>query len=97
MKVRMLQTTKGAEDGINVVLYKEGLEYEMRDGLAKSLIAAKLAVEATLMTTEVPRPDLEKIVRGVVEEVRPAEVATEEDVEPEEPITTRFRKSKRTR
>jgi len=97
VKVFMLQTTKGSENGINVLKLQAGTEYDLTEKLAKSLVDGGLA----RAVSEESRPDLEKIVRGVVEEVRqgpvePSEVATE-DVEPEEPITSKFRKSKRTR
>jgi len=106
VKIKMLVKTKGSEDGIHVIPLDEGHEYNVRDGLARSLIEGGLAVavQEEKPVTEVPRPDLEAIVRGVVQDIRhpdePEEVATDEDATPEEPSghsVSKLRKSKRTR
>lgn len=38
MKVKMLKTTKGAEDGITIKEYHAGTEYDMQEKLAKVFV-----------------------------------------------------------
>lgn len=44
MRVRMLQTRRGTEDGFRVRQYKYGKVYEIKERLARSFIAAGYAV-----------------------------------------------------
>ena len=55
MKLKMLLTRKGCEDGFRVKEYKAGEIYEIRDGLAKAFLMAGFCVPV----------DQQKITRSV--------------------------------
>jgi len=46
MKIRMLETRKGTEDGFVVKKFIAGEDYEVRDHLAKAFLAAGFAIPA---------------------------------------------------
>lgn len=46
MKVKMLKNEKGSPDGLTVVYYKEGSEYDLTDRLAEVFIGMGVAEEA---------------------------------------------------
>lgn len=43
MKIRMLVTAPGADDGFTVLTYEAGKEYDVSDMLAKEFVGAKQA------------------------------------------------------
>lgn len=43
MKIRMLVTAAGADDGFSVRQYEKGVEYEVSEALARDFLAGKLA------------------------------------------------------
>lgn len=43
MKIRMLETRRGSEDGFAVRCYLMGRQYDMADGLARAFLAAGCA------------------------------------------------------
>jgi hypothetical protein len=45
MRVRMLETRRGTEDGFTIRQYMRGMEYDMGDGLAYAFIAAGMAMK----------------------------------------------------
>lgn len=47
MKIKMLRSKMGSEDGYNTRYYEEGEEYDVSDALAKSFIGENLAEPAT--------------------------------------------------
>lgn len=47
MRVRMLETRRGTEDGFAIRLFEQGREYEMGDFLARQWIAAGRAQAVT--------------------------------------------------
>ena len=50
MKVKMIKTEKGAEDGIHVQTFLEGEEYDMEESLANVFVGEKIAVEVRSMS-----------------------------------------------
>lgn len=44
-KVKIITTVKASEDGINLVTFEEGVEYDISDNLAAMLINGYLAEE----------------------------------------------------
>lgn len=56
MKIRILKTIRGADDGIRVELYEAGTEYEVSEDLGTQLILAEAAEEIT-ETPESAMPD----------------------------------------
>lgn len=56
MRIRMLETRHGCEDGFRVRRFEKGKEYEVADTLAKSFLAAGFAVPVRRRTTAKPKP-----------------------------------------
>lgn len=46
MRIKMLETRRGTEDGLVVREYRRGEEYELGDTLARAFLAAGFAVRA---------------------------------------------------
>lgn len=44
MKLKMLMTRKGCEDGFTVKEYKQGMIYDIRPSLARAFLAAGFAI-----------------------------------------------------
>lgn len=59
MKVKMLRTEKGAEDGIKVRSYEKGQTYNIAEKLAKIFITIK-AAEPVAEEIALVAPDVEK-------------------------------------
>jgi hypothetical protein len=58
-KVKMLETAKGADDGLHIKEYLEGVVYDVSDGLAQAFVGGKhaeLYVEPELVPETVPKP-----------------------------------------
>jgi hypothetical protein len=65
MKVKMIKTQKGAEDGITVKTYEAGIEYEMVEKLAKIFVnvlnVAEFVKEEVKAMPEAPENKMAKI------------------------------------
>jgi len=67
MKIRMLRSEKGSQNGIDVQLYEKDKEYEVNDSLSDAFIKAELAVEVKKSSkvlapaeNKMDEPELEK-------------------------------------
>lgn len=74
MRVRMLQTRRGTEDGFTIRQYMQDVEYDMGDGLAYAFIAAGFAMKCSGPGT----PCTPKKIRKKKPSVSPARILTAE-------------------
>lgn len=82
-KVKFLKNDKGAEDGINVIEFKEGQEYEISDSLARQFVIRRTAeiLPDPVVVAEVFDDEPEIVVPAPQEAVQPEEPVAPEQTE----------------
>lgn len=58
MRLRMLETRRGTEDGFTIRLYEAGCEYDIADTLARSFIADGVGVQVLVTQRTLRRKKL---------------------------------------